>query len=128
LIARRGKLKKPRYTMVGNGYQTKRNIGLNSHKSSDGLFLVFVALIFGFTMIYGLFGGLLVSESKAVNAAKDAGYSNIQVVDRSTVFVALRGCSKSDTVRFTVKGTNANGEREFYVCASWTKGGTVRSK
>jgi hypothetical protein len=107
--------------------QTKSRSNQRSILSGLGQIFVAAAIFVG-VILYSLFGGLMVSETKAINAAKDAGYSNIQVVERSTVFVALRGCSKSDTVRFTVRGSNANGEREFYVCASWTKGGTVRSK
>ena len=86
------------------------------------VFLVVISLIQGCS-------GAVVSDSKAVNAAKDAGYTDIKVVDKAVFFVEVRGCGKSDSVRFTVQGTNIRGEqREFYVCASFLKGGTIRSK
>ena len=73
--------------------------------------------------------GSMVTEQTAINAAEDAGYTDIEVVDKSVWFVGLQGCDKNDTVRFTVRGTNVrNEEREFYVCAGVFKGGTIRSK
>jgi hypothetical protein len=70
-----------------------------------------------------------VPESRASKAAEDLGYTNIKVIDRATVFINFRGCSEDDAARFTVTGTNSNGEeRTFYVCAGYFKGGTVRSK
>jgi hypothetical protein len=70
-----------------------------------------------------------VPESKAVNAARDAGYSDIHVIDKAWFVIGFRGCDKNDTVRFTVRGISPAGEvRQFYVCAGFTKGGTIRSK
>jgi len=69
------------------------------------------------------------SSSKAINAAKDAGYSQVRIVNSTIWAVELRGCGDKDTKRFTVTGVNAQGEqRTFYVCASLLKGGTVRSR
>ena len=45
-----------------------------------------------------------VPESKAVNAARDAGYTEIHVIDKVWFVIGFRGCDKSDSVRFTVKG------------------------
>lgn len=73
--------------------------------------------------------GALVSEDKAVRAAEDAGYTDVQVVAKDIWLIGLRGCGEDDLARFTVHGTNVRGEeRELYVCASVFKGGTIRSK
>lgn len=93
-----------------------------------GAAFFFALIIAGIVFLTSIIGAL-VSDDKAINAAKDAGYTNIEIVDKTIWFVALRGCGESDEVRFTVRGTNAIGEeREFYVCAGVFKGGTVRSK
>jgi hypothetical protein len=77
-----------------------------------------------------MFRGMLVSESVAKNAAETQGFTQVEVTDRAIFFVAQRGCSKSDSVRFTVKAVNPAGKRvKFYVCSGWIfKGATIRHK
>jgi len=95
---------------------------------SGGLVALYVLLIVAAFTIQQIIAHS-VSESRATNAAEDLGYTDIKVVARDTWFVGLRGCGNDDAVRFTVEGTNPNGEkRTFYVCAGYFKGGTVRSK
>ena len=81
-------------------------------------------------MFFGLYGcGAMTPESKAINAAEDAGYTNVEIIDKAYALIELRGCGDSDNARFTVRGTNPAGKvRTFYVCAGVLKGGTIRSK
>lgn len=64
-------------------------------------------------------------NSEAVRAMENNGFSNVTVVDRS--YVSFQ-CGSGDIVEYTVKATNARGERvTMIVCAGWLKGATVRS-
>lgn len=74
--------------------------------------------------------GILVDESVAIRAMETQGYSNIEVVDHTWFIVGLRGCSKNDAARFTVKAINPAGKDiECYVCTGWIfKGATIRTK
>lgn len=91
-----------------------------------GSILVFL-LIIG-TLFWGC-GAVVADEDTAINAARDAGYTDIEVIDKTTFLVQARGCGEEDVVRFTVRGRNPRGEiRTFYVCAGILKGGTIRSR
>lgn len=73
--------------------------------------------------------GALVDEGKAVRAAEDAGFANVEVLDKAVWLVGLRQCDQNDNARFTVRGVNPRNEvRTFYVCAGILKGGTIRSR
>jgi len=71
----------------------------------------------------------MVNQQVAVDAMQGAGFTDIQIVDKHTVFVDLQGCSAEDVVKFDVAATNSRGERvsNAYVCAGWPfKGATIR--
>ena len=73
--------------------------------------------------------GGMVNQQVAVDAMQGAGFTDIQIVDKHTVFVDLQGCSAEDVVKFDVAATNSRGERvsNAYVCAGWPfKGATIR--
>lgn len=87
--------------------------------------------VVAFVLIIALTGGCgaLVDERKAVTAAEDAGYTNVEVIDKAIWFVGFRQCDKNDNARFTVRGVNPRNQvRTFYVCAGTFKGGTIRSR
>ena len=103
---------------------------MSSNSTSRGAGSTLGVILVVILLVFGLFGcGAMTSESKAINAAEDAGYTDITVVDKAVLFIEWRGCSSEDQARFTVRGTNPAGKvREFYVCAGVLKGGTIRSK
>ena len=102
-----------------------------SRRSSNdtGITIALYAALFGLLIILAGSCGAMTPESKAINAAEDAGYTNVKIVDKAILGIGLRGCGKEDNARFTVRGTNPRGEeRTFYVCAGVLKGGTIRSR
>ena len=86
-----------------------------------------------FAILFVVFGrGLfLLTDSKAtsvVEATERQGYTDIQITDRSIVFVGLRGCGDDDTIVFEAKATNALGQRvDIIMCSGYFKGVTVRT-
>ena len=95
---------------------------------SDLTPLIVVALLFVVVIGFGLGRGLFVGEDKAVRTLESAGYTEVEVTDKAWFAVGLRGCDKSDTVRFTVEAVNPAGQPvEVYVCASLLNGGTIRN-
>ena len=76
------------------------------------------------------FPGCMVNEKKAHTALEKAGYSQVEVTDRSNYFVLIRGGGKGDVVRFTCKAKNPAGKdvKDIYVFAGWPfKGTTIRT-
>jgi len=76
----------------------------------------------------GVFRGVFVSETKAVNALTTAGYSDVVIVDKAWFCIGLRGGENSDAVRFKAKALNPAGKpAEVYVFIGWPfKGATIR--
>lgn len=89
---------------------------------------LYVVLIVG-SLFVSLCRGLFVDEQAAIKALDDAGYSNVEVVDRAWFAVPLRGGSESDAARFEARVTNPAGKKvTIYVFVGWPfKGSTVRS-
>jgi hypothetical protein len=91
---------------------------------------MFFPILIGVTLVLGL--GLFIAmqagppdNSKAVRAMENIGFSDVTVVNRS--YVSFQ-CGRGDIVEYTVKATNARGERvTMIVCTGWLKGATVRS-
>lgn len=95
--------------------------------SIGSVLLVVASVLLVLALVAGC--GAMTSESKAIHAAEDAGYTDIEVIGKDVWLIGLRGCGESDNARFTVRGINPRGEkRELYVCAGVLKGGTIRSK
>jgi hypothetical protein len=83
----------------------------------------------GFTLalVYLIVVPQLIPESVAYNTAEGIGFTNVEVTSRDWILIQFAGCDKSDSVKFTVTGTNPAGEEQtFYVCAGLFKGGTPR--
>jgi len=100
-------------------------------KAIGGIFticLVLGAVVGLFILIFGR--GMFVGEDKAIRAAEIRGYSNVEVIDKDTFFVGLRGCDETDAARFTVTAINPIGkEVEFFICSGWFfKDSTLRTK
>jgi hypothetical protein len=104
-----------------------------SERRIDAAFRTIGALIVGGLMGCGLvfwifFRGMMVGEDVATKALADHGFKEAEVVDADYFMVGLRGCDYRDKVKFTVQAVNPAGKRvEMLVCASLTKGATIRS-
>lgn len=61
----------------------------------------------------------------AVDALHKQGFTDINITDKSWLFVGFIGCGDDDSVKFTA--TAKNETVEIYVCAEWFKGATIRS-
>jgi len=73
--------------------------------------------------------GNSIPQERAVNALRANGFTDVEVTKRSVVFVSLRGCDKSDNVKFDAMVTNSRGERvHVIVCGGIFKGMTIRYK
>ena len=102
----------------------------NTRRSSGGwvgLIVTFAValLLWGISMILGY---TVVDEGKGTRALENLGFTNVHVVDKSVFLIQLRGCDKTDSVQFTVEGTDTGGTvRQLEVCAGLFKGGTIRS-
>lgn len=81
-----------------------------------------VALVFIACVAVGALSikGLLSSDGGgevAVQAAQQAKYKDVHIVNKTTFIVRAFGCAKGDKVRYDMVGTNPLGERkEFSVC------------
>jgi hypothetical protein len=72
--------------------------------------------------------GAMTSESKALEAARVAGFQDVTITSKSVILIGWSGCGNDDSAKFTMKGTNSNGEQvEFFVCAGPLKGATIRT-
>lgn len=95
-----------------------------SKKTIAGLAWLAVAVV-GIIAWFGL--ASTVPDSKAYDAAKGLGYTDVHVSDRSFAFSVFGGCDKGDVVKWQVSGTNPAGQHvNFTVCAGYFKGGTPR--
>ncbi|MBP6945173.1 hypothetical protein KBD61_04455 [Patescibacteria group bacterium] len=72
--------------------------------------------------------GELVSTDRAVQAVRDDGFTNINVVEQHGVAPTLYGCDKHDAVAFEVTATNSQQRRvNLTVCCGLVfKGCTIR--
>lgn len=102
------------------------NKGQDSVEYALVMFLVAIVLIVAVMAIRAS----LVPEEKAVRTFEANGYSNVQITHKAWFAVGLRGCGQDDAVRFDAIATNSAGQRvdDVYVCASWLKGGTLRTR
>lgn len=67
-------------------------------------------------------------EERAAKAARQIGLRDVEVTKRSYSWGVLGGCHENDVTKFTVVGTDAQGnERTIEVCAPLIGGYTVRS-
>ena len=102
----------------------------NTHRSSGGWVGLIVTFAVGLLLwcVSMILGYTVVDEGKGTRALENLGFTNVHVVDKSVFLVQLRGCDKSDSVKFTVEGTDSSGVvRQLEVCAGLLKGGTIRS-
>lgn len=69
------------------------------------------------------------SESRAIRAAENLGYSDVRVESKGLAFGTLSGCSADDNVQFRVSGIAPDGNRRWIkVCGTAPLGGyTVRT-
>ena len=82
------------------------------------IFMVLLALLI-LAPVVGLCSlpGLLVDESRAVDAMEAAGYNNVEVTGRWVVIPAIVGCEKSDIVKFDVRAVDSKGTPvKAYTC------------
>ena len=91
------------------------------------------ALISLFAIVFMiLFGmrGCMVSATKAISAMEEQGFSEVEILDHSYLFVGLQGCDSKDSAAFDVRAKNTNGKTvNMVVCSGWPfKGATIRSK
>ena len=88
------------------------------------IYVVLFVMAFG-----GLFRGVFVNESVAIQAMEDRGFSEVEVDGSAWFLVGLRGCSEKDAARFDVTAINPAGNRvSLSVCSGWPfKGATIRS-
>lgn len=78
-------------------------------------------------ILFGIFGGLLVNESTAVDAVDKVGFTEYQIVSREWFLVFIRGCSRDDQVKFNFTAKDQRGKTvSGYVCAGVLKGPTLR--
>lgn len=86
-------------------------------------------LMFLVVVVIALCRGMLVDESKAVRHLQTLGFSNIEITDKSWLFVPFLGCSEKDAAKFTANATNpAGGNVQVEVCVGWPfKGATLRT-
>lgn len=94
-------------------------------KTISILMYAFVVVILILSMCRGSF----VSESAAITAVENQGFSNVEVVDHDWLLVGYRGCDAHDTAKFTLTATNPIGQKvEIYACSGFPfKGFTIRS-
>lgn len=85
--------------------------------------IIFIILI-GVLVIAGYF----IDEKVAVDALHKQGFTDVNITDKSWLFVEFRGCGEGDYAKFTATAKNPRNETvEIYVCAGWFKGATIRS-
>jgi len=103
-----------------------------SEKGQEHVFYA-VAILFLFLIMVAVSGirAALVPEAKAIRTFESSGYyTNVQITHKAWFAVGLRGCGQDDSVRFDAITTNPSGQQvdNVYVCASWLKGGTLRTR
>lgn len=89
-----------------------------------------IALIIGFSILLcGCGQGILVNDSKTIQAVEKQGYSNVQINKKHVFFVDWCGCSKGDDAAYDMTATNPAGNSVAIIaCAGILKGVTVRTK
>ena len=91
---------------------------------------VILIIIIILVIFFGPFTGFFVKEERAIHALEDAGYSEVEIIDRGVFFICLRGGDMRDTVKFTATALNPLGNPvETHVFSSWIfKYPTIRAK
>lgn len=87
-------------------------------------------MIIAFIVIVGIIStaGYFVDEKVAIDALHKQGFTDVNITDKSWLFVDFQGCGEDDAVKFTATAKNPRNETvEIYVCAGWLKGATIRS-
>ena len=88
---------------------------------------------FGTFIVYFLYAwiaGHNAGPAHAIRAAELLDFTEIRVVNKSIIFMELRGCGLADDARFTLKARTPQGnEKTFYACSSWLfqGSGTIRA-
>jgi len=101
----------------------KRNVPRRDGVSSGVLYAIILPIV----LIIGCIIPQLIPEGVAYNTAEGLGFTNVKVVSRDWIFIQFTGCDRTDSVKFTVVGTNSAGKQQtFYVCAGLFKAGTPR--
>lgn len=89
-----------------------------------------IILVIVFIIIAGILStaGYFTDEKVAIDALHKQGFTDINITDKSWLFVGFQGCGEDDSVKFTAIAKNPRNETvEIYVCAGWFKGATIRS-
>lgn len=72
--------------------------------------------------------GAFINPAVAARSLRIQGYTNVEIIDHSWLFVGFRGCGMDDSARFTAKAKNPAGKDvELYVCTGIFKGATIRT-
>ncbi|OGZ18036.1 MAG: hypothetical protein A2V72_01250 [Candidatus Nealsonbacteria bacterium RBG_13_37_56] len=89
--------------------------------------LIVVAVIA--VLFFAFFGGVFVSESRAIKCLETQGYSDIEIINHAWFMIGLRGGDTKDAARFTVMATNPVGRKvKVYVFTGFLfKGATIRT-
>lgn len=113
------------YASGFNGFDRNRP-GFHDRLSGKGYWLIGIAIVL--VMIFApLIAGAITNDDKALRTARQMGYTDVTIVDKSVYFIQWRGCAEDDSALYTVKGTGPDGEvREIEICAGVFKGGTHR--
>lgn len=95
----------------------------------ESLIKLVIALIVVGLIVLGESCGAFVSESTAVNALSNQGFSDIKITNKSIYFITWGGCAESDAAKFDATAKNPLGkEVKLFVCVGWpSKGATIRS-
>jgi len=96
-------------------------------RAGEILHLIFWCLVIILSFSAGC-RGVFASESQAVRALENAGYSDVKITDHHWVLVGLQGCG-ADAAKFDATAINPTGRKvDVYVCVGWPlKGATIRS-
>lgn len=88
---------------------------------------IYIALL----IISGIFLsslGSCVDESRALNAMKSSGWTDLRLVDRTNFLAPFAGCGGEDAAAFQYSGKNPAGtiSTTTVCCGIWLKGCTIR--
>lgn len=99
---------------------------INKIKSLMGWLPLTVAV--SFYLFVTCVAGRFANEDVAKQSLITNGFSNVKLIDRSSVFVGFQGCDKYDLTKFKFSAINASGKAvTVYVCQGWPlKGATIR--
>lgn len=102
--------------------------GHRSRARKDHIPLWFYGVVLFFLLVVvPPIAGAMTSDHKAFGALEQVGYTNVELIDKEVYFIGFKGCGKSNSALFTMRGTDPIGkDRTVVVCAGVLKGGTLR--